>query len=130
MKTLWLCLFLGLSSMVSAQQDDSAVKLVHLVVEDTRLIASNVRFSRFDEIRLNARERVVQRAVGDSVFVVVTTQRIIGYGIFSGFQDIKVETGEEFISVEAEDFSALLISNKRMLNFNGKSGVFGERKRT
>lgn len=116
--------------MVSAQQDDSAVKLVHLVVEDTRLIASNVRFSRFDEIRLNARERVVQRAVGDSVFVVVTTQRIIGYGIFSGFQDIKVETGEEFISVEAEDFSALLISNKRMLNFNGKSGVFGERKRT
>jgi hypothetical protein len=52
-------------------------KQVDLVVDGDRLIASNVRFSRFDELVLKARERVRDMAVGEAVIVVVTSQRII-----------------------------------------------------
>lgn len=130
MKRVLLLVLLGSFHVLGiAQVDDESAKLVHLIVEDGKLVASNVKFSRFDELKLNARERIIEQAVGDAAIVVITNQRIIGYGVFSGFRSLKTETGERFTSVEAEDFSALVVSNKRFLNFNGKSGVWGERKR-
>ncbi|MEE8307544.1 MAG: hypothetical protein V3R81_09780 [Gammaproteobacteria bacterium] len=38
---------------------DQVAKEVHLIEDTTRLIASNVRFSRFDPFKLDARERVL-----------------------------------------------------------------------
>jgi len=112
-----------------ANGSDAVPKQVHLIVEGKRLIASNARFSRFDELKFNAREKVEQQAVGEATAVVVTNQRIIGYGVLSGWRTIRTEAGEKLESVEAEDYAALVVTNLRLLNFNGESGVWGEQAR-
>ena len=102
-------------------------KLVYLVVDDDRLIASNIFTSRFDEFRLGAKERIKQQAVANGVIVVVTNQRFIGYSIYtSSWRTLRTAAGEKLIGIEAEDFSALLTTSTRWLNFNGKSGVWAE----
>lgn len=104
-------------------------KQVDLVVDGDRLIASNVRFSRFDELVLRARERIRDMAVGEAVIVVVTSQRIIAYGALSGWRSIDRKANEQIESVSAQDFGGLIVTSKRLLNFNGESGVFGEQTR-
>ncbi len=113
----------------AADAGDSVPKQVHLVIDGNRLIASNARFSRFDELKFNAREKLVGKAVGEATIVVFTNQRIIGYGVLSGWKSIRTEAGEKLKSLEAEDFAALVVTNLRLLNFNGESGVWGERSR-
>lgn len=125
-----LLLLLGILLLASAGSASDAVpKQVHLVVDGNRLIASNARFSRFDELKFNAREKIVAQAVGEATIVIVTNQRIIGYGVLSGWRPIRTEAGEKLEEIEAEDFAALVITNLRLLNFNGESGVWGERSR-
>jgi hypothetical protein len=104
-------------------------KQVDLVVDGDRLVASNIRFSRFDELILRARERVRDMAVGEAVIVVVTTQRIIAYGVLSGWRAIDRKPNEQIESVSAEDYGGLIVTSKRLLNFNGQSGVWGEQDR-
>ncbi len=108
---------------------EAVPKQVHLIVEDGRLVASNIRFSRFDVLKLNARERIVDKAVGEGVIVVITSQRYIGYGVTSGWRSMRTEAGEQLEEITVEDFAALIITNRRLLNFNGQTGVWGERKR-
>ena len=104
-------------------------KQVHLVVEGNRLIASNVRASSFDEFRLRARENVVESAEGEAVLLVVTNQRIIAYGLASGWRQRDRVPNERVERVSAEDFAGLVVTSERMLNFNGESGACGERER-
>ncbi len=61
--------------------------------------------------------------------MVFTDQRIIGYGVLSGWKAIRTEAGEKLEELEVEDFAALVITNNRLLNFNGESGVWAERAR-
>ena len=105
--------------------NDQVAKEVHLIEDTTRLIASNVRFSRFDPFKLDARERVLKRAEGKAVIIVVTNQRILGYGVLSGWRPLDLLAGEKANKISAEDFAGLVITNKRYLNFNGQSGVYG-----
>ena len=112
-----------------AHASDAVPKQVHLVVEGRRLIASNARFSRFDELKFNARERLVDKAVGEATIVVFTNQRIIAYGVLSGWKTMRTEAGEKLEELQVEDFAALVITSNRLLNFNGESGVWGERAR-
>ena len=112
-----------------ASASDAVPKQVHLVVEGKRLIASNARFSRFDELKFNARERLVDKAVGEATIVVFTNQRIIAYGVVSGWKTMRTEAGEKLEELQVEDFAALVITSNRLLNFNGESGVWGERAR-
>jgi hypothetical protein len=104
-------------------------KQVHLVVDGNRLVASNVRYSRFDELRLDAQESVRDTSVGEAVIVVVTNQRIIAYGVVSGWRAVDRVPNERIESVSAQDFAGLVVTSRRMLNFNGESGVWGERGR-
>jgi hypothetical protein len=104
-------------------------KQVHLIVDGNTLVASNVRLNRFDELRLDARERIREQRVGEAVAVVVTNQRIIAYGVLSGWRAIDLEPDEAIQSVSAEDFAGLVVSDRRMLNFNGETGVWAEQQR-
>ena len=104
-------------------------KQVHLVVDGNRLLASNVRFSRFDELKLEGRERVQKTAVGEAVIIVITNQRLIAYGVVSGCRSVDRAAGEQIESVSAEDYAGLIVTSQRLLNFNGESGVWGERDR-
>ena len=116
-------------TVAPAEASEAVPKQVHLVVDGNRLIASNARFSRFDELKFNAREKLIGQAVGEAAIVVFTDQRIIGYGVLSGWKAIRTEAGEKLEELEVEDFAALVITNNRLLNFNGESGVWAERAR-
>jgi hypothetical protein len=105
-------------------------KLVHFIVDGNRLVASNVRFNRFDELRLGAQERIADSREGDAVIIVVTNQRMIAYGAVSGWRSIDRVPNERVESISAEDYAGLVVTSRRMLNFNGESGVWGERGRT
>lgn len=105
-------------------------KLVHFILDGNRLVASNVRFNRFDELRLNAQERIADSREGEAVIVVVTNQRVIAYGAVSGWRAIDRVPNERIESLSAEDYAGLVVTSRRMLNFNGESGIWGERGRT
>jgi hypothetical protein len=104
-------------------------KQVHLVVDGNTLVASNVRLNRFDELRLDAQERIREQRVGEAVAIVVTNRRIIAYGVLSGWRPIDREPDEAIQSISAEDFAGLVVTDRRMLNFNGESGVWAEQQR-
>ncbi|MEM7282137.1 MAG: hypothetical protein AAF438_10970 [Pseudomonadota bacterium] len=130
MRGLTLGLLLVLMCLPLGVQGEESIKQLFLLQEDGRLVVSNNKFSRFDELKLNAREKVLDTLEANSVAVIYTNQRIIGYGVLSGFRDIKTEAGERLAELKGEDYAALVVTSRRLLNFNGKSGVWGERKRS
>jgi hypothetical protein len=120
----------SIAQPVSAQPSTGNVpKQVHLVVDGNTLVASNVRLNRFDELRLEAQERIREQRVGEAVAIVITNQRIIAYGVLSGWRAIDREPDEAIQSISAEDFAGLVVTDDRMLNFNGETGVWAEQKR-
>ena len=126
------CVCLGLTVSVglplqAVPASEAVPKEVKLIVSGKRLIASNIRFSRFDELKLQAQESILQQAEGEAVILVVTNQRLIGYGILSGWRPMRTEAGERVESVSVEDFAAFVITSSRYLNFNGQTGIWGER---
>ena len=129
-KYFLLCILLGLfCAPIGLLANDAIPKQVSLVVNGKRLIASNVRFSRFDEFNLRAQEKILEQAEGKGVIVVITNQRIIGYGLISGWRDLKREAGENVESLLVEDFAVFITTDNRLLNFNGQSGLWGKRDR-
>ena len=127
---LFLVGCLGWSSATSQVTTGDVPKLVHFIIDGNRLVASNVRFNRFDELRLGAQERISDSREGDAVIIVVTNQRLIAYGAVSGWRSIDRVPNERIESLSAEDYAGLVVTSRRMLNFNGESGVWGERGRT
>ena len=105
-------------------------KQVHLVNDGNKLFASNVKFNRFDELKFNAQERVLDQQVGAAVAVVITNRRIAAYGLLTGWRSLDRIPNEKIESVTAEDYAGLIVTSLRMVNFNGQNGVFAERKRT
>ena len=113
----------------SHAQNASVPKQVYLVQDGNRIVASNVRLNRFDELKLGAQERVREQKVGEAVAVVVTNQRIVGYGVLSGWVEMDRAANETVQSISAEDYGALIVTDLRMLNFNGETGIWAEQKR-
>jgi hypothetical protein len=85
-------------------------KQVHLVLDGNRILASNVRLNRFDELKLGAQERIQKQQVGQAVAIVVTNQRIIAYGVLSGWVPMDRVANET-------------------IHFNGETGIWAEQKR-
>ena len=122
---------LALTALESQAQNaaGNVPKQVHLVLDGNRILASNVRLNRFDELKLGAQERIREQQVGEAVAVVVTNQRIIAYGVLSGWVAMDRAANETIQSVSAEDYAGLIVTDQRMLNFNGETGVWAEQKR-
>ena len=114
----------------SSHADDSVPKLVYLIEEDNKLIASNIKFNRFDELNLEAKETVSGHVVGNAVIVIVTNKRIIAYSVYTASWRIRVIKADEVKSIDAQDYSALVVTSKRLLSFNGKNGVWVETPRS
>jgi len=126
---LWFFLLLLFCS-ATAVADNTIPKLVYLIFDEDKVIASNIEFNRFDELVLKAQEEVINHEVGNAVAVVVTNNRIMAYGIYkAGWVTKKTQANEILESVSAEDYSALIITSKRFLSFNGKTGLWAETKR-
>ena len=136
---LHVCIFAVAVCLCAAVLPDGALaqdstsgnvpKQVHLIADSGRILASNVRLNRFDELKLQAQERVREQKVGEAVAVVVTNQRFVAYGVLSGWRAVDRSPNEQIESVSAEDYAALIVTNLRMLNFNGESGAWGEQRR-
>ena len=119
-----------LSAAAGAQLTYQGVpKQVELIVDGNWLIASNVRFSRFDELKLNAQEDIADSQVGNAVIVITTNQRFIGYGVRSGWRPIDRNANERVERISAEDYAGLVVTSRRLLNFNGETGLWGEENR-
>jgi len=133
--SMWTSLLLGAAVAVSAaapghaQTSSNVPKQVHLVQDGNRILASNVRLNRFDELKLGAQERVREQKVGQAVAIVVTNQRIIAYGVLSGWVPVDRSANETIQSISAEDYAGLIVTDQRMLNFNGETGVWAEQER-
>jgi hypothetical protein len=107
--------------------DENVPKLLYIVVETDRLIASNIYLSRFDEFRLRPEEVVLEKAVADAVAVIVTNKRLIAYAVYIGSWNPKqYRAGEKVLSLQAQDYSAMIVTSDRVLNFNGRSGVWAQ----
>jgi len=120
----------ALLSAPATAQSANVPKQVHLVMDGNKVMASNVRLNRFDELKHNAQERVREQRVGEAVAVVITNQRIIAYGVVSGWRSVDRSPNEQIESVAAQDYAGLIVTDQRMLNFNGETGVWGEQKRS
>ena len=120
---------LGASANAQGSGGSYVAKQVHLVTDGGRLYASNVKLNRFDELKLDAQERVLDQQVGAAVAVVITNQRIVAYGVLAGWRSKDRIPNEQIESISAEDYAGLIVTSVRMLNFNGETGVFAERKR-
>jgi hypothetical protein len=121
-----------LAATAYAQSDGNAnyvPKQVHLVADGSKLFASNVRLNRFDELKFTAQERVLDSQVGAAVAIVITNRRIAAYGVRSGWRSLDRMPNERIERIAAEDYAGLIVTSERMVNFNGQSGVFAERKR-
>jgi hypothetical protein len=70
--------------MSTAVAEEVVEKSVFLVVEDDRIIASNVQTGQFFDFDFSAKEKVQQQIVANGVAIVVTNQRYAGIGVFSG----------------------------------------------
>ncbi|MEJ2181868.1 MAG: hypothetical protein P8Y28_15975 [Gammaproteobacteria bacterium] len=110
--------------------DNAVPKLVYLIFDEDKVIASNIEFNRFDELSLNAKEEVISHEEGNAVAVVVTNNRIMAYSIYKiGWVIKETQANEILESISAEDYSALIVTSKRFLSFNGKTGLWAETKR-
>ena len=124
-------LLLALCVSATHAEDVSVPKLVYLIEDDDKLIASNIKFNRFDEIKLEAKEKVTAHAVGNAVIVIVTNKRIVAYSVYTAsWRARSVGVDEDVESINAEDYSALVVTSKRFLSFNGKNGVWAETQRS
>jgi hypothetical protein len=82
-------------------------------------------------MKLQAKENVIEHAVGNAVIVVVTNKRIIGYSVYTAtWRSRDIAADEKIGNVVAEDYSALVQTSKRFLSFNGKNGVWAETQRS
>lgn len=105
-------------------------KVLYLIVEESRLIASNTLLGRFDELKLDAKEKIIEQREAEAVIVIVTNQRILGYGAYApAWQPVRVRAGEQIVSVEAQDASASVLTSDRYLNFNGRRGSWAIKKK-
>ncbi len=120
----------ALGGPAGAQNDSGHVsKQVHLVADNGKLFASNVKLNRFDELKLDAQERVLDQQVGAAVAVVITNQRIAAYGVLSGWRSVDRMPNEQVESITAEDYAGVIVTSSRLLNFNGETGVWAAQKR-
>lgn len=127
------CLLVGLPSPVSSAVSSAEVpppKLLFWHIEDDRIIVSNVRFGRTDELRLRGRESIEETAADNAVLVVVTNQRFLGYSVYTAsWQHVSRRPGESVETLDAGGWAGHMVTSRRVLTFNGRTAHWSERTR-
>jgi len=95
--------------------------------EGDRIIVSNVRFSRTDELVLGGRERLEDTADSAAMLVLVTSRRFVAYSVYTAsWQAVDRRPGETVEELAAEDWAAYVLTSRRVLNFNGRTAAWSE----
>jgi hypothetical protein len=119
-----------LAAPVPVSAEENVAKAIYLFQEDDKIVASNAQTGQFFDLRISAKEKILDKYVANGVAIVVTNQRYAGIGSFSGgWQSIRRIASEELVSAEVQDYSALLVTSDRLLSFSGRSGSWSQTKR-
>jgi len=95
--------------------------------EGDRIIVSNVRFSRTDELVLGGREQLEETADSTAMLVLVTSRRFIAYSVYTAsWQAVDRRPGETVEQLAAEDWAGYVLTSRRVLNFNGRTAAWSE----
>ena len=128
LKVVLIGLLAGMACKTVAEDDLG--KSLFLVVESDRVVAVNAETGQFFDLVLSAKERIQDRFIANRVAVLITNQRFAGVGSYpSGWNSQRRKAGEEIISAEAVDYSALVVTSDRILTFNGRNGTWSEQRR-
>jgi hypothetical protein len=104
--------------------------LLYVVRDGDTVVASNVLFGRSDELTLSAREVILRQQEDAAVAVLETNQRLVAYSVYTaGWVEMELRAGEKVERLEAEDFSAFALTDRRILNFNGRNGNWSQASR-
>ena len=128
----FFCIFVSvvLSVVTAAAVADNVGKTLFLVKEDKQVTAVNAETGQFFELDIHAKEVIEKHIVANGVAIVVTNQRFAGVGVWpTGWSSHRRMAGEQLVSAEAEDTSAVIVTSDRVLSFNGKSGAWAEKRR-
>jgi hypothetical protein len=129
-RALLLACCLALPAAPAAATDAPPARQLYWHVEGDRVIVSNIRFSRTDELRLGGRESIEETASATAMLVVVTNRRFIGYSVYTAsWQSVSRQPGEALETVAAEDWSGYVLTSRRVLNFNGRNAVWSTGRR-
>lgn len=110
--------------------DEPPPRLLYVVREGDTVVASNVLFGRSDVFDLAARETVVRQEEDSAVVVLETNQRLVAYSVYTaGWVTVELRAGEKVERLEAEDYSAFALTDRRILNFNGRNGNWSQTSR-
>ena len=128
---LLLIAMLGAPVGVAMAGDEPPARLLYWHEEDDgRVVVSNIRFSRNDVLELGGRERIEDRASSQAMLVLVTNRRMVAYSVYTAaWREVPRKATERLEQLEAEDYSAFVLTSDRVLNFNGRSGVWSEDRR-
>ena len=114
----------------NAVADEEVEKAIFLFRDGDTLTAGNAVSGQFFELELSAKEKLVDRFVANGVAIIVTNQRFAGVGTFSGgWNSLRRIAGEDFISAEVRDLSAMLVTSDRLLTYYGRSGAWAQTRR-
>ena len=114
----------------TAVADEEVEKAIFLFRDGDTLTAGNAVSGQFFELELSAKERLVEQFVANGVAIIVTNQRFAGAGTFSGgWNSLRRIAGEDFVSAEVQDLSAMLVTSDRLLTYNGRSGAWAQTRR-
>jgi hypothetical protein len=124
---LVVALILAASCLPAWAGDEPPARLLWVAWNEDEVVASNVLFGRSDGFSLKAQERKVREISDNAVYVLETNRRLIAYSVYTAsWVTISLRAGEVVDRLEAEDFSAFALTNRRILNFNGRSAVWSQ----
>ena len=101
-------------------------KQVALLVEPGQLLASNIQLGRIDVLELDADETLLRQAEADAALAALTDRRILAYGPAIGWRELALLPGEQLSELRAEDYAVFIVTDRRHLNFNARTGVWAE----
>ena len=129
-RSFYSLLLILLLAVPGAAYTTDVQKSIFLVDESGKVVAVNAETGQFFDLDLSAKERVRERHVAKGVAILVTNQRFAGVGAYpSGWSSLRRKAGEKVVSTEVEGLSALVVTSDRILTFNGRTGVWSERRR-
>ena len=127
---LMACLFLWSAVVGRVVADEEVEKAIFLFNDGDTLTAGNAQSGQFFELELSAKEKLIEQFVANGVAIVVTNQRFAGIGTFSGgWNSLRRIAGEDFLSAEVRDLSAMLVTSDRLLTYYGRSGAWAQTRR-